>query len=187
MKKVFLLLFLAFSYSSFAQDNYTSEKNLNAFNLLIFKTLDVTFENYIDQESSWGISALMALEGESRFNADAPYYYESLAITPFYKLYFGDRPNSGFFIEGFGNLSFGKVDRWYYDYDYCYECSSVYYPSNPIKSYTAFNVGLSLGKKWVTKKDITFSVFAGIGRALTVSNDGPGFFPRTGISIGKRK
>ncbi len=187
MKKVFLILFLAFSYTSFAQDNYTSEKNLNAFNLLIFKTLDVTFEDYIDHESSWGISALVALEGESRFNADAPYYYETLAITPFYRLYFGDRPNSGFFIEGFGNLSFGKDDRWYYDYDFCYECDYIYNPSNSKNSFTSFNVGLSLGKKWITKKDVTFSVFAGIGRALTVSNDGPGFFPRIGISIGKRK
>lgn len=187
MKRVFLLLLSIVSYASLAQDSYTSEKSVNAFNLLIFKTLDVTFENYIDQESSWGISALLALEGDTRLNGYDPYYYESVAITPFYRLYFGNQPYSGFYVEGFGNLSFGKVDRWYYDYDYCYECDYVYNPSNSIKSFTAFNVGLSLGKKWVTKKDITFSVFAGIGRALAVSNEGPGFFPRMGISIGKRR
>lgn len=175
------------SYSGVAQENYTSEKSINAFNLLIFKTLDFTFERYIDQESSWGMSTLLSLEGDSRFNGDNPYYYESIGVTPFYRLYFGNRAYEGFFVEGFGNLSFGLQDSWdYYSYPDCYTCDYVYNSSDHIRSFTSFNIGLSLGRKWVTKKDITFSVIGGIGRAI-FTDKGPGFFPRLGISIGKRK
>lgn len=187
MKKTLLIVLFLSSLFVAAQETYKSEKSINAFNLLIFKSLDITFEDYIDQESSWGMSTLISFEGESRLNGDAPFYYESLALTPFYRMYFGDQPNSGFFIEGFGNLSFGKVDRWYYDYSSSYTEDYVYNPSNSIKSYTSFNIGLSLGKKWITKKDVIFNLYGGIGRAIAVSNDGPSFFPRLGISIGKRR
>jgi len=185
MKKIFLLLILLQAYTGLAQESYRFEKSINAFNLLIFKTIDVSLERFIDQESSWGIAALISLDDKSRVNGDNPYYNETIALTPFYRLYFGSGEIAGFFVEGFGNLSFGHKNDWSYD-DFCYGCDYVYNSSYHTKSFTSLNLGISLGRKWVTKKDVSFSVYAGIGRALLTDN-GPSFFPRLGILLGKRK
>lgn len=163
---------------------YSKEWNLNAFNLLIFQALDVSFEKYIDEESSFGVTGLISLAGNNRFNEDAPFYYETLALSPFYRVYFGRGANKGFFIEAFGSFSLGKYDNYdYYYYDPNVLINSVL--EDPYDSFTAIGLGFSLGGKFITKDKFTLSVYAGAARNF-ISSEGPGAFPRAGINIGKR-
>lgn len=164
---------------------YTKEWKINAFNLLIFQALDITFEKYIDDESSFGFSALVSLDGNNRFNETAPFYFETVALSPYYRIYFGRGANVGFFIEAFGSLSFGKYDN--YDFDYYIDEGLIdyYYDYDPYKSFTELGLGFSVGGKIVTKKKYTVSVIAGTARNF-ISEDGPGAMPRVGITIGRR-
>lgn len=158
---------------------YTKEWNVNAFNLLVFQTLDISFEKYIEEESSYGFSGLISLAGMNRFNDDAPFYYETAALTSFYRIYFGRGLNHGFFIEAFGAVSFGKYDN--YD-DFYYEVATL---NDYYDSFTELGFGFSVGGKFITKKKYILSVFSGAARNL-ISANGPGAMPRVGISIGKR-
>lgn len=159
------------------------ELSLNAFNLVVFQSIDFTFEKYLDDESSYGFTAFINLLNEDR-NTDGPYYNESVSATAFYRLYFGDKPNSGFFAEGFSTLSRG-VNDFYYDYDYipCVECDYAYNPI--IRKYSALSLGLSIGSKWQVKKSLTYSIILGIGRNINADN-APAAIPRIGMSFGKK-
>lgn len=184
------LVFLFSHYKTYAQTeqdslpSFTKEWKINAFNLLIFQALDVTFEKYIDEESSYGFSALVSLDGKDRYNKTAPFYYETVALSPYYRIYFGRGANVGFFIEAFGSLSYGKYD----DYDYNYYDDGLqdyYYNYDPYESFTEIGLGFSIGGKFIAKKKYTISVFAGAARNF-ISDNGPGAMPRSGISIGRR-
>lgn len=163
---------------------YTKEWNLNAFNLLIFQALDVSFEKYVDEESSFGITGLISLAGNHRFNEGAPFYYETVAISPFYRIYFGREANKGFFVEAFGSLSFGKYDNYL---DYYYDENNLFNTvlNDHYDSFTELGLGFSIGGKFITKEKFTLSVFGGAARNF-ISSDGPGAIPRAGINIGKR-
>ncbi|MGB1448757.1 MAG: hypothetical protein ACPG8F_02865 [Flavobacteriaceae bacterium] len=178
-------IFLIGNYSVLAQSkkdslpSYTKEWKLNAFNLLVFQALDVSYEKYIDEESSYGFTGLVSLAGESRFDDNAPFYYETAAFSSFYRIYFGRGVNHGFFIEAFGALSFGKYDSYQ---DYYYEDVSF---NDPYATFTEVGLGFSVGGKFITKEKYTLSVFGGAARNF-ISKDGPGAMPRVGITIGKR-
>ena len=184
-----LLLFSSHQANAQAEQDsipsYTKEWNLNAFNLLIFQALDVSFEKYIDDESSYGFSALVSLGGENRFDESAPFYYETVSLSPYYRIYFGRGANVGFYIEAFGSLSFGKHDNYDYDYgpldDYTYDYRYYDY----YRSFTEFGLGFAVGGKFITKKKYTLSVFGGAARNF-IGEDGPGAMPRVGITIGRR-
>lgn len=180
---VFLLFYTGQINAQMEKDSiptYTKEWNINAFNLLIFQALDVSFEKYIDDESSFGFSALVSLAGDNRFDNSAPYYYETAALSPYYRIYFGRGSNTGFFIEAFGSLSFGEYDSYLTNNPPAY--SSSY---DPYESFTEVGLGFAIGGKFNTKKKYTLSVIAGAARNF-ISKDGPGAIPRIGITIGKR-
>ena len=155
---------------------FTKEWNINAFNLLIFQALDVSFEKYINDESSYGFSALVSLAGDDRLDNSAPFYYETAALSPFYRIYFGRRPNAGFFVEAFGSLSFGTS----FD-DSVISCSN----SDSYNSFTEVGLGFTIGGKFITKKSYTLSIIVGAARNF-ISENGPGAMPRLGIIVGKR-
>ena len=68
MKKAFLGLLLFTSFATFAQEDMQEEKvkhsevKINAFNLIVFKSVDFSYEYLIDSESSVGLSVLINLQ-----------------------------------------------------------------------------------------------------------------------------
>ena len=192
MKKALLVLLLLTSFVSFSQSTSEEDKvkhsefKVNAFNLIVFKSVDFSYEYLIDSESSVGISALINLQDrEDRDFLDGPYYNEKFAITPYYRRYFSSRYAWGFFLEAFG--SYNVQDDTEEDYvfndlinDYEYQFSDE--TSNNI----AF--GIAVGGKFVTKKGFLFEVFGGLGRNISTSNDdiASEFVPRLGATIGWR-
>ena len=64
------------SYGEYTDDSPKNEFQINAFNLLIFSALDVSYEHIINDESSLGVSMLISLDGTDRFNG----YIEPLLL-----------------------------------------------------------------------------------------------------------
>lgn len=190
MKKIFFAIFmLSISISSFAQEaeeNETesqikkNEVKLNVFNIIIFKSIDFSYEYLLDSESSVGISVLINLNDFSDDEYYGPYYNESFAITPYYRHFFSRNYAGGFFIEAFGMYNQQKYYDYYYD-------SSIETSTNDSVS-NNFALGISLGGKFVTKKGFLFEFFGGVGRNIIISNRdyAAEFVPRLGVSLGYR-
>ena len=192
MKKAFLGLLLLTSFFSFAQETMQEDKikqselKINAFNLIIFKAADFSYEYLIDSESSIGASVLFNLQDrDDRDFLDTPYYREKFAFTPYYRRYFSSKYAWGFFIEAFGsyNVQDDVDEQFLYDTildDYEYTRSDE--TSNNI------GFGISVGGKFVSKGGFLFEVFGGVGRNIIQSNQDVGseFIPRLGATLGWR-
>lgn len=189
---ILVLLTFTFGFSQTGYDDFTvdSPKNefqLNIFNLLIFSALDVNYERIVDDESSFGVSMMISLNGTDRFNNyNDPYYFEGFTLSPYYRIYFGRKPNAGFFAETFAMYSKGHYD--YYSNDAsCYDCLSVGGPywSYKIKPFTEFGVGFAVGIKFLTRRNFSISAHGGVARNFLTTH-GPGVAPKVGISLGRR-
>lgn len=167
------------------------ELTINVFNVLLFQSADISYEKFLNDESSYGVTLLFDLRGDKRFDSDAPLYFETFALVPYYRIFFGKKPNAGFFAECFASYSKGSRDYYNYDYDLVYpcdgskDCYTEYRDYTSIEKYHAFNLGFSMGGKWITSNDVVFSAYGGVGRAIA-SQKGPTAFPRIGVSLGKR-
>lgn len=189
MKKSIILtsLFVLFFTSIFAQDKEEvvvkhHEVKTNAFNLIVFKSVDFSYEYLIDSESSAGISLLFNLQDfDNDSYDDGPIYNEKFAITPYYRRFFSSKYAWGFFLEAFGMYNVQESIDGYYDYnidDYIYTDEK----SNNV----AF--GISIGAKFVSKKGFLFEFFGGAGRNIYSSNESVAtdIVPRAGVSLGYR-
>lgn len=188
MKTTFITLALAmltlFAAQAQQNDEEKNEIKLNAFNLIIFKTLDVSYEHILSPNSTVGLSVLANLQSEPGWLSDIgelPYYNERIAITPYYRHFFMNRYAKGFFLEAFGMFNNQKFfDEVYSDIgntQYVEEGTS-----------TNFAVGIAVGGKVVSRKNFVFEFFGGVGRNVIQSdpNVGSEFVPRAGINLGYR-
>lgn len=189
MKKALLGLFLFTSFATFAQEDIQQEKvkhseiKVNAFNLILFKSVDFSYEYLIDSESSVGASILFNLRDID--SGEDIFYNEKFAFTPYYRRYFSSKYAWGFFLEAFGmyNVQDEKVN------DYIYNSIDNQY-SNVSSNETSnnFAFGMAVGGKFVSKKGFLFEVFGGIGRNIATSNEkaATDLVPRLGTSFGWR-
>ena len=176
MKKIILLLCLVISANSYAQVNTQaetigfpqdinkkSELKINALTLLVAKWIDVSYENLINEESSFGVAATLNTDTNG---SDLKY-----SLTPYYRRYFSNKLARGFFVEGFGML-FSAKDTDIFGF-------------GSQKFETGFAMGVSVGGKFVSKQGFTTELLLGVGRNLSNDNyvDAVG---RVGISVGYR-
>ncbi|MCF6296616.1 MAG: DUF3575 domain-containing protein [Flavobacteriaceae bacterium] len=182
MKKFLTFILLFVTFISFSQETEKYEKShelkINALSLIFFKSIDVSYEYLLDEESSIGISFLVNLNDE--YN-DGPNYNETIAITPYYRHFFSKRYAWGFFVEGFGMYNAQKIE----DYDY----DSIIGGSTYLDKRTSnFALGVTLGGKFVSEKGFIFEFFGGIGRNLFTSDSryNSEIVPRIGTSFGYR-
>ena len=139
------------------------EVKINALTLLASKWIDVSYENLLTEESSFGVATTL--------NTDTGETDLQYSLTPYYRRYFSNKFARGFFVEGFGML-FSARDTDLFGF----------FESQQFE--TGFAVGLSVGGKFVSKEGFTAELLLGIGRDLTGSNvDVVG---RVGISLGYR-
>lgn len=167
--KLTLFVFL-FSISLFAQEASSPKKNeikLNAV-YLIAGIPEIGYEYLANEESSFGIDVLFAIEKDIDLR---------FAATPYYRLYFGKKPNAGFFAEGFGMLNVSQ------DYDvYYYDGFDVVQDT---KDQTDFALGVAVGGKFTTKQSWIFEFYGGVGRNL-FNEYSVQAVPRFGLTFGKR-
>ncbi|RED46655.1 hypothetical protein DFQ10_101426 [Winogradskyella eximia] len=190
MKKALLALLLFTSFASFAQEASQDEKvkhseiKINAFNLIVFKSVDFSYEYLIDSESSVGASILFNLQNnEDRDFEDGPVYNEKFAFTPYYRRYFSSKYAWGFFLEAFGMYNVQEDSNEYYNYD-----SNEYYYRDSGETSNNIAFGMAVGGKFVSKKGFLFELYGGVGRNISTSNNdiGTEFVPRLGTSLGWR-
>ncbi|WP_026775898.1 DUF3575 domain-containing protein [Polaribacter sp. Hel_I_88] len=187
MKKITLLILLFASTFAIAQEkeeekdpqdiNKNHEIKINAFNLIAFSSIDLSYERLLNSESSAGVAVFYNF---SEYGNDDVGFPKKFSITPYYRWFFSENSYArGFFIEGFGMLN------TYQDIEYFFN------DTENIKTETSFALGISAGGKFATKSGFTTEVYLGIGRNLTNSNNDEDFFQneiigRFGISLGYR-
>ncbi|WP_299047219.1 hypothetical protein [uncultured Polaribacter sp.] len=164
MKKILLVLGLAFTSLGYSQQ----EIKLDLGDALVIRSLEFSYENYISEDSSFGISALFNLAKQ-----DVSFRYnENVMITPYYRHYFTADEKWNFFGEGFVGINSGKIES--------IEDSGVY----DVK-YTDGALGIAVGTKYVANGGLVIDLYGGLGRNL-FGTDSPVLVPRLGLNVGWR-
>jgi hypothetical protein len=196
MKKItFLLILTLISIQFTAQEkeentesqdigkNY--ELKINAFNLITFAALDISYEKLINDDSSYGVAIFYNFSDDTDTDIAFP---KKFSVTPYYRWFFSENKYArGFFVEGFGMLNtYQEYFRNYDNYDY----NNNY---DRVETQTGFALGISVGGKFITKGGFTTEVLLGVGRNLIKekSDDNYNLFEnnivgRFGISLGYR-
>ena len=199
MKKIALLALLVFISLQFsAQETKDTEESkypqdvekkyelkLNAFNLIAFAALDISYEKLINTNSSFGVAVFYNF---SDYADDDIAYPKKFSVTPYYRWFFSEYDYAqGFFVEGFGMLN------TYQDYDNNYDSYDNNNNYDRIETQTSFALGISVGGKFVLTEGFTAEVLLGVGRNLIKEerDDNNNFFEneivgRFGISLGYR-
>jgi hypothetical protein len=187
MKKVILitLSILALSMNLFSQTNSESTKKSCDNNEIrlnvaspIFGLPEINYERYITDNMGVGLTAAISLEKKDM---------EMLwMLLPYYRIYFGEKKASGFFIEGNMALVREYEDNTYLNNSYY---SSYYYGSESSeiikpRSFNTFGCGAACGYKFLTRNGVTGEICLGAGRLF--GNTILHAYPRIGVCIGKR-
>lgn len=164
MKKILIAFTLLSSTYIFAQQ----EIKVDLFDGLAFKTVEISYEHYLNEESSIGISLLFNSDTE----ADVSYNEKSM-ITPYFRHYFNSAYNWNFFGEIFFGINSGD--------------DTIIMLGGPplIKEYTDGALGIALGYKYASPRGFVVDIHGGLGRNLFSSNS-PEIVPRIGVNVGYR-
>lgn len=164
MKKTILTFVLLVSSFAYAQQ----EIKLDIGDALVIKSLEFSYENYLTENTSFGISASFNLNKQ-----DVSFRYnENTMITPYYRQYFSTNEQWNFFGEGFIGVNAGKKE-------------SVEDSGNYDLKYTDAALGIAIGTKYISTSGLTIDLYGGIGRNLFASNS-PILVPRLGLNVGWR-
>lgn len=164
MKKIILVATFLISAFGYAQQ----EIKLDIADALVIRSLEFSYESYLSDESSFGVSALFNLAKQ-----DVSFRYnENMMITPYYRHYFTSDYKWNFFGEGFLGINSGKKES--------IKDSGIY----DVK-YTDGALGIAVGTKYVAEGGLMIDVYAGVGRNL-FGSDSPVIVPRVGLNVGWR-
>ncbi|MBA3986742.1 MAG: DUF3575 domain-containing protein [Flavobacteriales bacterium] len=182
MKKIALVLLLLCVYGAYAQEDNPGSfaKNEIKLNMLYFVlgATEVSYERNISEDSSLGIALLIPTSEEARWNIN-------YVLTPYYRLFFGNKPAQGFFLEGFGMLNSTKENTYIYFED---TTEDIYSYREEKKNVVDFALGIAIGSKFVLREKIVAEVTGGIGRNLLQNNEYQytSIVPRFNIGVGYR-
>ena len=164
MKKIIIAFGLLVSSLGYSQQ----EIKLDIADALVIRSLEFSYESYLSDESSFGVSALFNLAKQ-----DVSFRYnENMMITPYYRHYFTSDYKWNFFGEGFLGINSGKKES--------IKDSGVY----DVK-YTDGALGIAVGTKYVAEGGLMIDVYGGVGRNL-FGSDSPVIVPRVGLNVGWR-
>ena len=165
MKKILLIITVFITSFAYSQQ----EIKVDIANALVLKTLEISYEHYISDQSSVGLSALFSFEKKS---SDFRYNEEKM-ITPYFRHYFTIDRNWNLFGEGFFGISSG------------YKEIEMNGAPNTYESYSDGALGIAVGTKYVSEGGLVIDIYGGIGRNLFSSNS-PILVPRLGVNVGWR-
>ena len=164
MKKILLAFGLLLSSLGYSQQ----ELKLDIGDALVIRSLEFSYESYLTEDSSFGVSALFNLAKQ-----DVAFRYnENTMITPYYRHYFTTNEQWNFFGEGFVGINSGKKES--------VKDSDIY----DVK-YTDGALGVAVGTKYIANGGLVIDLYAGVGRNL-FGSDSPILVPRLGLNIGWR-
>ncbi len=180
MKKLLLSgLFMAIISFANAQnaDTVARRSTINGNNELKLNLLytvlglpEINYERIIGNDMGLGVAVLFGLDDETNFK---------FGLIPHFRVYFGAKKASGFFIEA----NAAVLSMREYDYNYMINGSTGTFSSIE-KNFTSFGMGAAAGGKFLTKSGFVGEAYFGLGRIF--NNDYDEIYPRLGITIGKR-
>ena len=164
MKNLITILALTSSVLAYSQ----SENNELKVNILYtaLGAPELSYERILSDNSAIGAS--LAFSIDSKDNMDL-----SFGLTPYYRMFFGQKKAAGFFIEA-NTMFINYID-------------SISYSSNCSPTYnmkTGFGLGAAAGAKFLTKNNLIGEIYGGLGRVF--GDNSIGAYPRFGITLGKR-
>jgi hypothetical protein len=185
-----LLLWLSMTLTTYAQKTdslkISIQKNAEALGHggnnelkvnLLFSVIgipEISYERIVQDNMGVGISMFVGLDKSINYK---------LGVTPHFRLYFGQKKASGFFIEGNASVLTHRNDRHYY-YGAVYDHG--YVPSR-IENATTFGLGAAAGGKFLTRNGFLGEAYLGVGRMFGDQSYYSGeAYPRIGITLGKR-
>lgn len=206
MKKIIFLVLLMVSTTIFAQEiekstavnensknsktivlDRKNELKLDVIYLIFHPALNLSYERLLTTESGLGATLVFSSEDESRISNT------TFSFTPYFRYYFGKKPSSGFFFEGFTALNTFRYQRTNIYTTFGNNGSFNLTYENIDEKITDLALGIGLGGKWITNNGIVFELNTGVGRNLLnkyANNNGFDaaykIFVRGGISIGYR-
>ena len=165
MKKLFLVsAFITGFVSIQAQEETSVERQndimISPIELIASAALNVSYERLLNKDSGVGINVILLLDkGNSNDSIESQ-------ISPYYRMYFGKKYASGFFVEGFVPITMSN-DSIYIPYvGPGYFESSYKYEKN-----TTIGAGIGFGGKWVARKNIIFEASMGIARRFGMNKE----------------
>ena len=183
MKKFLFLLVIVSTFSGYAQDK-SNEVRLNAFSIIAFKQLDLTYEYIFSEESSVGLSVTIDLDKKNNngfFGGNLDY-----AITPYYRYQLPEGTLDGVFFEAFLAANGGIHKKKKEDVtDYEDLNLTPDEDGNVFPEYNDFAFGLGGGYKYISDGGFIGELYGGIGRNLS-GGYAPVIYPRLGVSFGFR-
>ncbi|MBJ2173982.1 hypothetical protein JBL43_07020 [Aureibaculum sp. A20] len=161
-----------------------SEIKVNAFNLIIYKAADVSYEYLLNENQSIGMGLLIKLKPlkakERKLFEPEISYTRYFSLTPYYRYFLSKKYAKGIFIEGFAMYATGKEFESTPDSK---DTMSIII----FKKYKTFRLGIGIGLKIVSRKnlsiDINFGYAMDPSRINYVSTNPA---TRGGISVGYR-
>lgn len=123
--------------------------------LIAAPALNASYERILNADYGVGVHALLGLGAMD----------EIVQISPYARMYLGQRYASGFFLEAFFPITSSE------EYEDSYNSTGDYIGSGTTIRKTTVGFGVGMGGKWVLKKNIIFELGGGVGRRLFY--DGP--------------
>ena len=161
------------SQTESSNDSYQNELRINLM-MAILGLPELNYERYISDNMGVGLAVAISVEKASTMSLRSMF-------TPFYRLYFGNKKASGFFIEG----NMAVVGQNQTSSNYVYDQNGITYQTIvTTRSTTNFGFGAAVGAKFLARNGFVGEVFVGGGRLLGESIDQA--YPSVGICLGKR-
>lgn len=167
MKKILLALGILATTTIYAQEKKDSTNSqrqndimLSPIELIAVPALNISYERLINKDNAIGVNFLSYLKNDSGYSISQ--------ISPYYRMYFGEKFGSGFFVEGFLPITTTKDTSTYTFYDINYSEQQVEFKR------TSIGIGVGFGGKWATKRNIIFEASIGIARRIgdkTIENN----------------
>lgn len=182
MKKIILsglLLASALFVNAQSKDTTVTKSGTNGNNEIKLNLLmsivgipELNYERIVADDQAVGLALLVGLDSD-----ESDYKFGAI---PYYRVYFGKKKASGFFIEA--NAAVLNLERNVYQY-FEDQYFGTYVTSKP-STITRFGLGAAAGGKFLTKSGFIGEAYFGLGRIFG-ENDLEAY-PRIGITIGKR-
>lgn len=164
MKKIVLIATFLIGALGYAQQ----EVKLDVADAIGIRSLEFSYESYISDVNSFGVSALFNLAKQD----ESFRYNENMMITPYFRHYFTSEAQWNFFGEGFVGINTGKKE-------------SIEDSGNYDLKYTDAALGVAIGTKYIADGGLTIDAYVGLGRNL-FGSDSPILVPRLGLNVGWR-
>lgn len=181
MKKNYLAVVLLFSFFVAKAQNTNDtlvdpyeKKNEVVLNLFgpLAGGINASYERHLNSKSSLGIAVFYIYDNSKE--KDMNY-----SISPYYRMYFGKKYASGFFVEGFGMIM--SIDgKKIYDTP-----AKLTFTENP--SVVNLSLGVGFGWKGVTKSGFMYGANLGYGKMLfNAAKTDHDIVAKVGLNIGYR-